>query len=70
MSRAHNKQPVPYNPPKCWVGDKHKVCYPDQETAEMSARLVESEYKLKAGTLSCYRCEYGNHWHLANKAQK
>ena len=70
MSRAHNKQPTPYNPPKCWVGDKHKVCYPNQETAEMSARLVESEYKLKAGTLSCYRCEYGNHWHLANKAQK
>ena len=54
-------------PPKCWVGDKHKVCYPDTETAEMAARLVEVEHGLPANSLSCYRCEFGDHWHLANK---
>ncbi len=70
MSRAQNKQPTPYNPPKCWVGNKHKVCYPDQETAEMSARLVEVEHGLKVGTLTCYHCEYGDHWHLASSPQR
>lgn len=33
----------------------------------MSARLVEAEYGLPGGSLTCYHCEYGNHWHLANK---
>lgn len=67
MSRAQNNRPAPYNPPRCWVGDKNKVCYPDQETAEMSARLVEAEHSLPANSLTCYHCEYGDHWHLANK---
>lgn len=67
MSRAQNNRPAPYNPPRCWVGDKNKISYPDEETAEMSARLVESEHGLEAGSLSCYHCEYGDHWHLANK---
>ncbi len=59
--------PQPFEPEKCWVNDKHKVCYPDQETAEQSARLVEFEHGLEANSLSVYKCEYGNHWHLANK---
>ncbi len=70
MSRAQNKRPAPYNPPKCWVGNKHKICYPDEETAEMSAALVEAEHGLPSGTLSYYHCEYGNHWHLANMSQQ
>ena len=53
-------------PEKCWVGDKQKVCYPDEDTAEMAARLVEIEHGLSANSLSCYKCEFGNHWHLAN----
>ncbi|MBR1939182.1 hypothetical protein IJ847_00430 [Candidatus Saccharibacteria bacterium] len=65
MKRINNYRPP--EPPKCWVGDKHKVCYPDRETAEMSARLVEAEHGLPGNSLTCYRCEYGNHWHLANK---
>lgn len=56
----------PYEPPKCWVGESHKVCYPDEETAEMSARLTESEHQLPPNSLTVYKCEYGNHWHLAH----
>ena len=70
MSRSHNNRPMPYSPPRCWVGDKNKICYPDKETAEMSARLVEAEHGLESGALTCYRCEYGSHWHLANKTEK
>lgn len=70
MSRTQNNRPAPYNPPRCWVGDKNKVCYPDEITAEMSARLVEAEHGLAANSLNCYRCEYGNHWHLANNNAK
>ena len=56
----------PYDPPKCWVNDSHKVCYPDEDTAEMSARLMESEHGLPANSLTVYKCEYGDHWHLAH----
>ena len=56
----------PYDPPKCWVGDSHKICYPDEETAEMSARLTESEHGLPPNSLTVYKCEYGDHWHLAH----
>ncbi|MBO4854907.1 hypothetical protein J6X15_02150 [Candidatus Saccharibacteria bacterium] len=66
MSRSQNKRPAPYNPQRCWVGDKNKICYPDEDTAEMSAYLVEAEHNLPSGTLSWYHCEYGDHWHLAN----
>ena len=70
MSRTRNNRTVPYDPPRCWVGNKNKVCYPDQETAEMSARLVEAGHGLAANSLTCYRCEYGDHWHLANSSPK
>ncbi len=56
-----------YEPKKCWVGDTHKICYPDKETAEMSARLSEYEHGLAPNTLTTYKCEYGNHWHLAHR---
>lgn len=55
-----------YVPEKCWVGEQQKVCYEDAEIAEMSARLVEAEHNLPAGSLVSYQCEYGKHWHLAN----
>lgn len=54
-----------FEPEKCWVGDKHKVCYPDQESAEMSARLIEVEHGLSRGFLHVYKCDFGEHWHLA-----
>ena len=54
-------------PAKCWVGEQQKVIYPDEETAELVARAREAECGLERGTLIVYRCEYGVHWHLANK---
>ena len=54
-----------YEPKKCWVGDEHKICYEDFDTAEMSARLVEFEHGLSPHFLHAYRCEYCNDWHLA-----
>jgi hypothetical protein len=56
-----------YQPVKCWVGNQQKVCYMDAETAEGAARLVEVEHHLPANSLGAYKCEYGEHWHLANK---
>lgn len=54
-------------PRRCWVGDKHKVIYEDEATAEGWARVVEAEHNLPAGSLVAYKCEYGEHWHLASR---
>lgn len=56
-----------YEPKKCWVNEAHKVCYDDEIDAEGAARLVEHEHGLKCNSLSVYKCEFGDHWHLANK---
>jgi hypothetical protein len=53
-------------PKKCWVNDTQKVCYSSQEEAEGAARLAEYEHGLKSGALAVYKCEYGDHWHLAH----
>lgn len=58
---------APYEPKKCWVGDKHKICYDSRDDAEDAARLVEYEHGLPVKSLYAYKCEYGDHWHLANK---
>ncbi len=52
---------------KCWVGDQQKVCYDSEENAEQAARLLEYEHNLQPYTLKSYKCEFGNHWHIANK---
>ena len=54
-------------PERCWVGEVQKVCYGSMEEAEGAARLVEYEQGLRPGTLAVYSCEYGGHWHLANR---
>ena len=56
-----------YVPEKCWVGDQQKVCYDSEENAEQAARLLEYEHKLQPYTLKSYKCEFGDHWHIANK---
>ena len=56
-----------YVPEKCWVGEQQKICYDTRENAEQSARLVEFEHHLKPHSLRVYKCEFGNHWHIANK---
>ncbi len=61
---------MPYEPEKCWVNEKAKVCYPDEDTAEMTARLLEAEHQLPKNFLHAYHCQYGNHWHLAGSKPK
>ena len=56
-----------YEPKRCWVNERQKICYADRDEAERSARLVEFEHGLAPGALDVYKCEYGEHWHLANK---
>jgi len=65
-----SKKLAEYEPKKCWVGDQQKVCYGSQEDAEGWAKVVEAEHNLPAGSLTTYRCEYGEHWHLANSHAK
>ena len=59
-----------YEPKKCWVGEQQKVVYEDCLEAEGWAKVVEAEYGLPAGSLKIYKCEYGEHWHLASSEQK
>ena len=61
------KAPEEYAPEKCWVGEQQKVCYADEETALLAARAVEYEHGLGREALVVYKCEYGEHWHLANR---
>jgi hypothetical protein len=53
-------------PEVCWVGEKQKVCYEDEEAAELAARYLEASQGLVRGALKVYRCEFGAHWHIAN----
>lgn len=53
-----------YEPEKCWVGEAQKICYSTREEAEVAARVAEYDYKISG--LSVYKCEYGDHWHLAS----
>ena len=64
---AMNRKWQTHEPKKCWVGDEHKFCYDSQEEAEGAARIAETEHGLEPNTLSTYKCEYGEHWHLAHK---
>ena len=57
---------VKYEPLRCWVGEQQKVVYETREDAEMAARWMEGEFGLEAGRLTVYRCEYADHWHVAN----
>ena len=51
-----------YEPPRCWVGDTHKIAYATREEAEAAAKVAE--YDHHTGPLGVYKCEYGDHWHL------
>ena len=52
-------------PEKCWVGDSQKICYKTREEAEVAAMVAAHDYH--APTLSVYRCEYGDHYHLSSR---
>ena len=55
-----------YEPERCWVGEGQKFCYGAQEEAEGMARMVEMEHGLATNSLYAYKCEFGEHWHLAS----
>ena len=57
---------VKYEPVRCWVGEQQKVVYDSREEAEAAARWLEGEHGMQAGNLTVYRCEHGEHWHLAS----
>ena len=60
------KKIVKIEPEKCWVGEGEKVCYETEEEAVGMARLTEVERGLPVGFLIVYKCEFGEHWHLAS----
>lgn len=64
MNRRNAKYQL-YDPPRCWVGDQHKISYATREEAETAALVAKHDY----GTpkLGVYKCEYGNHWHLSSR---
>ena len=53
-----------YDPPRCWVGESHKIIYDTREEAELAAKVAQ--YDHGSGPLSVYKCEYGNHYHLSS----
>ena len=45
----------PYDPERCWVGDKHKIIYHTREEAELAAKVAEYDHGLT--NLGVYKCE-------------
>ncbi|MDR2336766.1 MAG: hypothetical protein LBE03_01525 [Candidatus Nomurabacteria bacterium] len=60
------KQAFYQEPKKCWVNDKEKICYENEDEAEMAARHIEVTHKLPKGSLKVYKCDFGEHWHIAS----
>lgn len=67
MSTTRQVNQGQYHPKMCWVGEKQKICYDSEEDAEDAARLSEYEHGLPIYSLQAYKCDMGNHWHIANK---
>ena len=54
-----------YNPPRCWVGDTHKIIYDTLEEAELAALAAAYDHHLDY-SLKPYKCPYAPHYHLAS----
>ena len=54
-----------YEPPRCWVGDTHKIIYATKEEAELAAKVAAYDHQLSA-PLKPYKCPYADHWHLSS----
>ena len=54
-----------YEPPRCWVGDTHKIIYATLEEAELAAKVAAYDHHLDH-PLKPYKCPYANHYHLAS----
>lgn len=59
------KQYTKYEPERCWVGDTHKICYSTRDEAEVAAGVAQ--YDHGGAKLTVYKCEFGEHWHLASE---
>lgn len=54
-----------YDPPRCWVGDTHKIIYNTEAEAELAAKVAAYDHGLET-VPKVYKCSYANHWHLAS----
>ena len=60
-----NKQYKQYEPRRCWVGETHKICYATRDEAEVAAGVAQHDHG--GDKLTVYKCEFGDHWHLASE---
>jgi hypothetical protein len=60
-------KPQEQEPRRCWVNETQKICFDSEEIAQGAARLAEIEHGIRPGDLRAYKCEYGDHWHLAHQ---
>lgn len=58
-----------YEPPRCWVGDTHKISYDTLEEAELAAQVAAYDHHLDCPPKP-YKCPYGDHYHLASPDSK
>lgn len=58
------QQYQPYEPERCWVGETHKICYATKDEAEVAALTAQYDHNVEK--LTVYKCEFGDHWHLAS----
>ena len=64
MNRHKHLTPgLEYVPKRCMVGETAKIIYATREEAEVAAKVAEYDHGVKLGV---YKCEYGDHWHLAS----
>ncbi len=54
-----------YTPPRCWVGDTHKIIYDTKEEAELAMEVAKYDHNIK-GELKVYKCPYADHYHLSS----
>lgn len=60
----HFNPNLSYEPPRCWVGETHKIIYDSKEEAEAAALVAGYDHHTSG--LKVYKCEYGDHWHLSS----
>ena len=61
----HLDQSKVYTPPRCWVGDTHKIIYDTLEEAELAAKVAAYDHHLDR-PLRPYKCPYAPHYHLSS----
>lgn len=67
MANRHNRlsQTHSFVPPRCWVGDTHKIIYDTLEEAELAAKVAAYDHDIQS-PLRPYKCPYADHYHLSS----